>query len=158
MSARSAKVLPAVAAALALLAFAGRPSGAAPWEKSRRLVRVIRDYDPARVRTLTGVVDNVYVKVPSTAANPDALGYHIILKAGDETRDIHLGPAWFIKSLDGRIGRGDTVTVTGAETGGHEGKDSHPGPPEIRAAEVSKDGVTVLRLRREDGRPLWSGF
>jgi hypothetical protein len=148
----------AVLAALAASVLPTVRTHAAPWEKSGRLSRMIREYDVARVRTVTGAVDNIYVKVPSTSTNPEALGYHLVLKADGETLDIHLGPTWYLKTLDGKVAVGDVVQVVGAEAEGRHPGGMKPPPKEIRAAEVKKEGVVVLRLRREDGRPLWSGF
>ncbi len=132
--------------------------GAAPWDRSGRLNREITRYDKGRVETVRGTVERLYENVPSHNANPDSVGFHVVLDTGKEKIDVHLGPRWYLTTLDGRIGKGDVVEVVGAAEEGHPSADGTPGLREIHAAEVRKGGVLILKLRDDDGKPLWSGY
>ncbi len=132
------------------------PSLAAPWDRSRRLNKVMTAYDVDAVEILSGTVEKVYEKVPTNFPNQYTLGYHLILKTEKETVDVHMGPVWYIKSLEGRIGKGDRIQVVGSCSEGHPSAEGKTRMREIEAAEVSKDGAVVLKLRDRDGVPLWS--
>jgi hypothetical protein len=129
----------------------------APWDSSKRLNRALTTYDVNRVETVSGIVEKIYNKTPSNSPNRYSLGFHCVLKTGKETIDIHLGPIWYIKDLAGRIEVGDTVQVVGSVPKGRSVAHGDAGMRELFAAEVRKDGVVVLRLRGNDGKPLWSG-
>lgn len=144
--------------AIVILSIGSIPSAhPAPWEMSRRLDKVLTSYKVDKVETVFGVVEKIYDKVPSNFPNRYTLGFHCTLVTEKEKLDIHLGPIWYIQSLNGKVDVGDRVQVVGSGSRGHPGKDGKAGMREILAAEVRKDGAVVLKLRDKDGRPLWSG-
>ena len=66
------------------------------------------------------------------------------------THLVHLGPQWFIERQDINIVAGDRIEVTGARA-------ERSGEEVFLAAEVTK-GAYVLKLRDDDGYPVWSGW
>lgn len=140
-----------------LLMIASAAHGA-PWDQSHQLTKMTRSYDVKRIETVTGVVENIYEKVPSSATGPDSIGFHLTLRTDREVIDVHLGPVWYLNGLDGTIDRGDRVQVTGSLREGRPHKDGKPAMKELRAAEVKKGDAVVLKLRDDTGKPLWSGF
>lgn len=77
-------------------------------------------------------------------------GIHIILKTEKESISVHLGPSWFIEKLDEKIEVGDIVEIKGSRV-------TINNTPTIIAAEVKK-GQLLLKLRDENGFPLWAGW
>jgi DNA/RNA endonuclease YhcR with UshA esterase domain len=105
-----------------------------------------RMYDPKTVETLSGEVVSVD-KIPNTKGR--GYGVHMTLKTDKETISVHLGPGWYIEKQEVKIKPGDKVEVTGSRI-------TYEGKPAIVAAEVKK-GDDVLKLRDENGFPLWAG-
>lgn len=130
----------------------------APWDGSQRLSRMTTVYDVNQLETITGTVEKIYEKIPSTSANANSAGYHMVIKTKTESVDIHLGPIWYIKSLEGKIDRGDIVQVSGSRAEGHVAEKGKISLREIRASEVKKGDEVVLKLRDRDGKPFWSNY
>jgi hypothetical protein len=63
---------------------------------------------------------------------------------------VHLGPVWYIERQDMKIDPGDKVEITGSRI-------IFEGKPAIIATEV-KNGAEILKLRDENGFPVWSGW
>jgi hypothetical protein len=101
-------------------------------------------YDPATETTLKGTVDAV-----TQPTRGQMMGTHLTVKAGDETRDVMLGPSNFITSKGFAFAKGDSVEVTGS-------KITMGGADYIIAREIVKDGKT-LTLRDKTGTPQWAG-
>ena len=106
-----------------------------------------RMYDPASVETLTGTVEAVDKVMPMKGMS---YGVHLQLKTQKETIPVHLGPGWYIERLDMKIEKGDKIEVKGSRA-------TMMGKPVIIAAEVKK-GESVLKLRDENGMPVWAGW
>lgn len=130
----------------------------APWDQSQRLTRMTNVYDANHIEAVQGIVESIYEKIPSSSSSPNSLGFHMILKTDTETIDIHLGPIWYLKTLEGKIDKGDMVKVVGSWAERHVHKDGKVAMKELRAAEVTKGSVVVLKLRDSTGKPLWSGY
>jgi len=77
-------------------------------------------------------------------------GVHMTLKTDKETISVQLGPSWYIENQDVKIEAKDKVEVKGSRI-------TFDGKPAIIAAEVKK-GDEVLKLRDDNGFPLWSGW
>jgi len=77
-------------------------------------------------------------------------GIHLIVKAGQETVSVHLGPAWYIENQDIKIVPKDKIEVKGSRI-------TFQGKPAIIAAMVKK-GAETLELWNENGFPVWSGW
>ena len=149
--------LAAICAALAIAAMAiTADSGAAPWEKSSRLDRVVKAHNPEKLVTVSGVVKKIYVKHPSTAANRNSVGWHMVVQNDTEKVDVHLVPRWYLDSLDGVIHEGDQVEVFGTRQKAKEKQKKKGITFRLWAAKVSKGGAVVLDLRDETGKPVWS--
>jgi len=106
-----------------------------------------RMYDPAKVETISGVVEAVNRVVPIKGMDT---GVAVTVKTDKETIPVHLGPEWYIGRLDIKIVKGDTVEVKGVRT-------TFNGKPVIIAGEIKK-GDSVLVLRDASGIPIWSGW
>lgn len=106
--------------------------------------RNMRMYDPATEITLKGTVEAV-----NQQARGQMMGTHLTIKAGDETREVMLGPANFITGKGFAFAKGDAVEVTGS-------KITMGAMEFVIAREVVKDGKT-LTLRDKTGTPEWAG-
>ncbi len=105
-----------------------------------------RLYDPKTVEVVSGEI-----LLLDRIIGPNGRGgVHASLKTDKgEAVSVHLGPAWYIDRQSVTIKQGDKITVRGSRV-------IIDGKPAIIAAEVTKDGQT-LRLRDDDGIPLWAG-
>ena len=103
-----------------------------------------RDYDPKTIETIEGKVLSVEKTTP-----PKRQGYWVdlILQTAKETITVHLGPAWYIDRHTPRIEANDIIMVTGSRV-------TMDGNSGITAADIKK-GNEVLKLRGDNGIPLW---
>lgn len=106
-----------------------------------------RMYNPATVETISGTVEAVDKTTPMRGMH---YGIHLLVKTDKETISVHLGPEWYLERLDTKIEKGDEVQVKGSRV-------TMMGNPAIIAAEVKK-GDAVLKLRDDNGIPVWSGW
>jgi len=106
-----------------------------------------RMYDPKTVETISGEVLSVTRVTPMKGMSK---GVHLLVKTDKENISVHLGPTWFIDSQDVKIERKDRVEVKGSRI-------TFEGKPAIIAAELTK-GNQTLKLRDENGIPVWSGW
>jgi hypothetical protein len=106
-----------------------------------------RMYNPATVETVSGKVESVDKITPMKGMY---YGIHLLLKTDKETVSVHLGPGWYIERLDTKIEKGDKIEVKGSRV-------TMMGKPVIIAAEVKK-GESVLKLRDDNGIPVWAGW
>jgi|WetSurMetagenome_2_1015567.scaffolds.fasta_scaffold236637_1 hypothetical protein len=104
-----------------------------------------RLYDKNKVVTISGDVSAVDTLPPEKGMRG---GIHIMLKGEKETVSVHLGPSWFLEKQKLKVAAGDKITVTGSRI-------TYQDKPAIIAAEVKK-GDELLKLRDDNGRPLWS--
>lgn len=100
-----------------------------------------RMYNPQTVETISGEV----VRVDQMAGM--AAGVHLLLKTDKETVTVVVGPAAYLDQQKMKIAAGDKVEVTGSRVTRGQG-------PVIVAAELKKGGQ-VLKLRDDQGLPLW---
>ncbi len=106
-----------------------------------------RLYNPQSVESVIGEVISVDAIIPGKGMSA---GVHLIVKTDQESISVHLGPAWYVQRQDLKIIPGDKVEITGSRI-------TFQGKPTIIAAEVRKD-EDKLKLRDENGVPLWSGW
>ena len=140
---RSSFVAAAMSAALVTLAAIAQAGPPQPGQG--RGSPGMRIYDPATVETVSGEVARVEHVAPAGARRG---GVHLVIKKGDETVAVHLGPAWYIDHQDVKIAAGDHVEVKGSRV-------TVDGHPAIIAAEVKKGDHTLV-LRDAAGVPKWS--
>lgn len=103
-------------------------------------------YNSKTVTMVKGVVETVEQMPPATGTS---YGIHLELRTDSGTLSVHLGPAWFIERQNIRIEEGDIIEVKGS-------KITYEEVPTIIAAEVKKRN-TVLKLRDQNGFPMWAG-
>jgi len=119
-------------------------SGSGGWAPGSPYQRL---YNPSTVETVTGTVESVDRITPTKGMS---YGVHVLLKTGQETIPVHLGPAWYIERLDTKLEKGDKADVKGSRITFNE-------KPAIIAAEVKK-GQNTLVLRDGSGIPVWAGW
>lgn len=132
-----------LAAALVLL-FAGNIYSQNGWGPGSSYNRM---YDTKTVETISGSVISIDQILPDKNMS---VGIHLLLNTVNGNVSIHLGPAWYIDNQDIQIIKGDNVSVTGSKV-------TYNGDQVIIAKEVIK-GDQILKLRDENGYPLWSGW
>ena len=104
------------------------------------------NYDPKTEVTIQGTVEKIN---RMGNANMPGMGIYLIVQSGNETTEVHLGPATFVEKTMA-FKEGDTIQVTGAKV-------TMMGRATVMAREVKK-GDEVLKLRDERGVPLWPGM
>jgi hypothetical protein len=104
-------------------------------------------YDPKTVETVKGEVVSVENFTPAKGVSS---GVHLLLKAGKETISVHLGPSWYLENQDAQVEPKDKIEITGSRL-------TLDGKPVLIAAEVKK-GDGILKLRDENGVPMWAGW
>lgn len=106
-----------------------------------------RMYNPKTVETISGEVVSTDKIKPMKGMS---YGVHLMIKTDKETLSVHLGPGWYIENQDIKIEPKDKVQARGSRV-------TFEGKPAIIAAEIKK-GDEILRLRDENGFPVWSGW
>ena len=106
-----------------------------------------RMYEPKAVETITGEVTKVDRVTPAKGMSG---GVHMLVKTDKETISVQLGPSWYLENQDVKIEAKDRVEVKGSKV-------TFAGKPAIIAMEVKK-GDEVLKLRDDNGFPVWSGW
>lgn len=102
------------------------------------------DYNPATVQTHRGWV----ISVTPVAPGPIPQMVTVQLATEKETLTVWLAPSWFLEAQGFKVAGLDRLEVTGSRL-------VVEGRPLLLAAMVTKNGRT-LRLRDEQGTPLWS--
>lgn len=101
-------------------------------------------YDAKTETTITGVI-----QVVKEVAGPGrSTGTHLVVKAGDEVENIHVGPTWYLKEKNYAFAKGDQIEVIGSKV-------RFQGADVIVARQIKK-GESTWTLRDERGIPLWS--
>ncbi len=104
-------------------------------------------YKPDTVVTISGEVISVEKTVPRKGM---FYGVHLMVKTGEETVSVHLGPGWYIEGQEITFEPEDKLEITGSKV-------TFDGKQVIIASEVKK-GDEVLKLRDGNGIPAWSGW
>jgi hypothetical protein len=126
-------------------ALAAGPSPARPMGPRQGGGRPMMTFDASKLETFEGTIEKVVVREMRRTK-----GVHVFLKTAKETVEIHLGPAWFIDNQEAKLQAGDTVSVRASRT-------TMMGQPALVAMDVKRGGET-LRLRNDDGTPLWAAW
>ena len=103
-------------------------------------------YNPKTVETISGEVVSIDTIDPKKKM---LYGLRLTLKTDKEAILVILAPGWVLKKLDVKIEPKDKIEVKGSRI-------TLEGKPAIMAAEVKK-GTEILKLRGEDGFPVWAG-
>ena len=103
-------------------------------------------YDRDSEITLSGTVEEVVLIEGGCMGRT---GTHLKLKAGDDTREVALGPADFLADRKIDIAPGDVLEVTGAP--------SRCCGNDLLLARTLRIGDRSFTLRDADGRPAWRG-
>lgn len=98
-------------------------------------------YDPQTVETVSGEVTQVQ-QMPGRAA-----GVHLQVKTDKETITVILGTASYLEQQPVKVAVGDKVEIKGSRV-------QRPSRTLLIAAELKK-GDQVLKLRDDQGNPLW---
>ena len=103
-------------------------------------------YDASAEVTLKGTVTEV--KTAECDMCPHT-GTHLMLKTGDKSMEVMLGPTAFLKEHDFTFAKDDEVEVTGAKV--------KMGDEDQLLARKVKKGEKTLTLRDKSGKPMWAG-
>jgi hypothetical protein len=107
-----------------------------------------KHFDAKNVKTIEGTVQSVGTFQPEGAAAGAAGGLRIRLTTSDGNLvTVYAGPQWFAQQNDFYLKPGDKISVTGAET--------KIGWRPVLVASQIKSGDRTLRLRNENGQPVW---
>lgn len=105
-----------------------------------------RFYNPETVVTISGEIHNVETRT----FGPSGFGLLVLyLKTDKETVTVNVGPEEYVSSQKIKFEKGDKIVVKGSKV-------EIRGEDVILAAEIQK-GDKVLKLRDENGMPLWRG-
>ena len=104
-------------------------------------------YDSKTVETIKGEVIRTDEFTLARGMPPGML---LIVKTEKEVIPVYLGPQWYIENEDFEIGPQDRIEVKGSRI-------TYEGKPAIVASVVFM-GDEVLRLRNENGAPVWSAW
>ena len=97
-------------------------------------------YNPQTVETVTGEV----TAVERTTMGRMQQGLHLTLKTDKESLPVFLGPAFYLEEQKFQINKGDKLQVKGSRVN------------QAMVAGEMKKGDQVLKLRDDQGKPLWS--
>jgi hypothetical protein len=120
----------------------GKAGGHAKTSQYQRL------YNPSTVETVSGEVVSIGIFTPAKRKRMGK-GVHLELKTDKETIAVHLGPSGYINEQNVKIEKGDRIKVTGSRV-------IFEGKPAI-IAQTIVFGNETLKLRDENGIPLWAG-
>jgi hypothetical protein len=106
-----------------------------------------RLYNTKTVETISGEVISVDEITPMRGMS---YGVHMTVKTKKGMLSVHVGPGWFIEKQGIKIAPKDKVEIKGSRI-------IFDGKPAIIAAEIRK-GDEIIKLRDENGYPVWSGW
>ena len=135
-----------VASGLAAGAFLLTAALAAQGPSPRMMERMGRMYNPSTETNIKGTVE----EVKTIQHGRMMTGTHLIVKTGDATQEVMLGPSNFVSSKGFTFAKGDSVELIGSKV-------TMTGQDYIIAREITKDGKT-LTLRDKNGVPEWAGM
>jgi hypothetical protein len=128
---------------LAGTSYAGPMMRGGGWGMNSRYGRM---FNPNTVETVSGKVVKIDEIMPMRGMSR---GIHLTLRTGKGDVSVHLGPAWYINKQEPAVQVGDRVDIKGSMVTFHGG-------PVMIAQEV-RMGDRVLRLRDDNGMPMWAG-
>jgi hypothetical protein len=99
-------------------------------------------YDPKSMETVSGEVTQVQTR------GRRAKSLNLQVKTAKETLMVLLGPASYLEQQKMTLALGDKVEIKGSRI-------QHPSQALLIAGEVKK-GDLVVKLRDDQGKPLWS--
>ena len=118
----------------------GRGAGWGPMSTYGRL------YNIKTVETIQGEILKIEKFTPIKGMSE---GYHLLVKAGQETIPVHLGPVLFVEKEVKNFMPGDKIIITGSRV-------TFEKKPAIIAMEVKK-GEKIITFRDKTGVPKWRG-
>jgi hypothetical protein len=104
-----------------------------------------RNFDPSAIEDLMGKVEEIAY---AGHENGEGRGVELLLRTDEELISVHLGPAWYLDMQSEKIKPGQKISVRGSRV-------MHNQEP-ILIAETITRGDKVLRIRSEEGYPVWS--
>jgi hypothetical protein len=113
-------------------------------------------FDPDSITTIKGeFVENLGLWSCYGYGNATGNGMHMLFESSEGTRYYAmLGPWWYLEEQGVVIQESSTAKITGSVVDSYwDGYDEYD---YIIATEITVDGVTV-KLRNDNGYPLWSG-
>jgi hypothetical protein len=105
-----------------------------------------RMFNSESIVTVTGKIVEV-MEIPARRAG--FFGIHVMVQTENETLEAHIGPASYLKENDISLRVNQNISITGSRI-------EMNGKPIIIASEIIQN-QKQLRLRQNNGIPLWSG-
>jgi hypothetical protein len=139
------KQLEYIAGGVAVATLAGAAIAALQYRKNHRMYS--RTFNTSAIEEVSGKVDDV---IYSGRENGEDRGVEILLMTKEGPLPVHLGPAWYLDRQQTRIKTGEKVSVRGAR--------SKMNGQDVLIAEIVKRGGQNMRLRNENGHPVWSAW
>ncbi len=102
------------------------------------------NYDPRYIKSTTGTI----IKIGRIPSDYSYHGVKLIFSNNNLRETIYLGPVWFISKQDFSLNVGYTMTIIGARAV-FDNK-------QILIAKELIQGNRILRLRDDEGHPLWN--
>lgn len=103
-----------------------------------------RKFNKDTVEEVTGKITDVIL---SGKSHNDSRGVILEINSGEEIKEVHLGPSWYIERQFKHFKIGEEISVVGSIV--------HYRGREIMVAEKLKRGNGKFRLRDEEGIPFW---
>jgi hypothetical protein len=75
-------------------------------------------------------------------------GTHLMVKGKNVTREVHVGPTWYLQQKGISFSKDERIEVTGSQV-------KYEGAEVIIAREIKANDKTIT-LRNEEGFPAWS--
>jgi hypothetical protein len=116
------------------------------WTGNQNVGPTARIFNPATIETIVG---NIVSVEQTTSRNGMFYGLHALVQTGTEQINVHLGPGWFVENQNFPLQVGDQIEARGSRI-------TFQNQPALVAIDVKK-GSEILKLRDDNGFPLWSG-
>jgi hypothetical protein len=134
-----------IAGGLAAVTVAGAAIAALQYRKNHRMYN--RKFDTSAIAEVNGKVEDV---IYTGRTNGEDRGVELLLKTENDLLPVHLGPAWYLDRQLSRFNVGEKVSVRGAR--------AKVNNQDVMIAEIVKRGGQSMRLRYENGHPVWSAW
>jgi len=108
------------------------------------LTETVPKYDISKETKFKGIVEELKDHICPINGG---MRFHLMLKTGNQTYEVHVAPVKFVKMYEPTFHKGDTVEIMGVIT-------HFQGADAILPREIKHGGYNLV-FRDENGKPLW---